>query len=168
MELKVGKTFYKTNEYLINNSSLINSSNYTYLTNKYNYKKIDSLEDFNKHDDLFIIKTEIENKFKRPKLIIFNNTLYMRDDLFFKFNLQMKKDPVLDYNTLVKLENEIENNCLNKLYASLNNVDYNKFMNVYQNKKNSGDIEIDLNHNIIKFDYINEEVKLKRNILKNA
>jgi hypothetical protein len=63
MEIKVGKTFYKTNEYLVDSSSLINSANYKYLTNKYNYKKIESLDDFNKFDNLFVIKTEFENKY---------------------------------------------------------------------------------------------------------
>lgn len=114
MELIIGKTAYKTNEYLFtgkNSSEMIAQSNIKHLTNT--YKNI-TINDFNyfmdNNDSTYTLIKEFEKEIKRPGIIIFEATtndkiLFLRDDLFFKLNNDMKKDPVLDYATYIKIEN---------------------------------------------------------------
>lgn len=167
MEFKIGKTLYKSNLYLKNKENLINKSNIEYLSNKYSYQEVIDLSVFNKIEDTFILNKNLTSKFKRPKIIKYNESLFLRDDLFFKLNQEMIIDPVLDYNTFVKIEKEIEKNCLNELFSKLENVDYNKFIKSYENEKEKGTIEINLNDATISFKYNQEEKNYNRKIMKN-
>ena len=115
MELIIGKTAYKTNEYLFtgkNSSELIAQSNIKHLSNTYKNITLHDLNFFNDNNDsTYTLIKEFEKEIKRPGVIIVqekdsdDKTLYLRDDLFFKLNKDMKKDPVLDYATYVKIEN---------------------------------------------------------------
>lgn len=115
MELIIGKTAYKTNEYLFtgkNSSELIALSNIKHLENTYKNITIQDLNYFvNNNNDTYTLSKEHEKEIKRPSVIVIQNkesedkTLFLRDDLFFKLNNDMKKDPVLDYSTFIQLEN---------------------------------------------------------------
>lgn len=167
MEFKIGKTLYKSNLYLENKENLINKSNIEYLSNKYSFQEVIDLSSFNNIENTLILNKNLTSKFKRPKIIKYNESLFLRDDLFFKLNQEMLLDPVLDYNTFVKMEKEIEKNCLNELFSKLENVDYNKFINSYKNEKEKGTIEINLNDAIISFKYNKDNKVYNRNIMKN-
>lgn len=115
MELIIGKTAYKTNEYLFtgkNSSETIAVANIKHLTNTYKNITINDLNYFmDNHDLTYTLIKEFEKEIKRPGVIIVQTndseekTLFLRDDLFFKLNNDMKKDPVLDYDTYIKIEN---------------------------------------------------------------
>lgn len=115
MELIIGKTAYKTNEYLFtgkNSSDIIAQSNIKHLTNTYKNITISDLNFFNDNNDsTYTLIKEFEKEIKRPGIIIIqednsdSQTLFLRDDLFFKLNKDMQKDPVLDYATYIKIEN---------------------------------------------------------------
>jgi hypothetical protein len=115
MELIIGKTAYKTNEYLFtgkNSSEMIAQSNIKHLSNTYKNITLNDLNFFTDNSDsTYTLIKEFEKEIKRPGVIIIeekesnDKTLFLRDDLFFKLNNDMKKDPVLDYATYVKIEN---------------------------------------------------------------
>lgn len=114
MELIIGKTSYKTNEYLFtgkNSSETIALANINHLTNTYKNITINDLNYFmDNHNSTYTLIKEFEKEIKRPGIIIFQDDsndkiLFLRDDLFFKLNNDMKKDPVLDYATYIKIEN---------------------------------------------------------------
>lgn len=114
MELIIGKTAYKTNEYLFtgkNSSEIIALANIKHLTNTYKNITLNDLDYFmDNHDSTYTLIKEFEKEIKRPGIIIFQDdsndkVLFLRDDLFFKLNNDMKKDPVLDYATYLKIEN---------------------------------------------------------------
>lgn len=114
MELIIGKTAYKTNEYLFtgkNSSETIALANIKHLTNTYKNITLNDLNYFlDNHDSTYTLIKEFEKEIKRPGVIIVqavtnDKTLFLRDDLFFKLNNDMKKDPVLDYATYIKIEN---------------------------------------------------------------
>jgi hypothetical protein len=114
MELIIGKTAYKTNEYLFtgkNSSETIALANINHLTNTYKNITINDLNYFmDNHNSTYTLIKEFEKEIKRPGIIIFQDDsndkiLFLRDDLFFKLNNDMKKDPVLDYATYIKIEN---------------------------------------------------------------
>lgn len=114
MELIIGKTAYKTNEYLFtgkNSSETIALANIKHLTNTYKNITLNDLNYFmDNHDSTYTLIKEFEKEIKRPGIIIVqavtnDKTLFLRDDLFFKLNNDMKKDPVLDYATYIKIEN---------------------------------------------------------------
>lgn len=115
MELIIGKTAYKTNEYLFtgkNSSEMIAQSNIKHLSNTYKNITLNDLNFFKDNSDsTYTLIKEFEKEIKRPGVIIVqendsaDKTLFLRDDLFFKLNNDMKKDPVLDYATYVKIEN---------------------------------------------------------------
>lgn len=115
MELIIGKTAYKTNEYLFtgkNSSETIALANIKHLTNTYKNITINDLNCFmDNHNSTYTLIKEFEKEIKRPGIIIVqekeneNKVLFLRDDLFFKLNNDMKKDPVLDYATYIKIEN---------------------------------------------------------------
>lgn len=115
MELIIGKTAYKTNEYLFtgkNSSETIALANIKHLTNTYKNITINDLNYFmDNHNSTYTLIKEFEKEIKRPGIIIVqekeneNKVLFLRDDLFFKLNNDMKKDPVLDYATYIKIEN---------------------------------------------------------------
>lgn len=130
MELIIGKTAYKTNEYLFtgkNSSDNIALANIKHLANT--YKNI-TINDFNffvdNTDSTYTLIKEFEKEIKRPGVIILqekdsNNTvLFLRDDLFFKLNNDMKKDPVLDYSTYIKIENTPQIANIKKNESNLN------------------------------------------------
>ena len=127
MELIIGKTAYKTNEYLFtgkNSSDKIAQSNIKHLSNTYKNITLSDLNFFIDNDDsTYTLIKEFEKEIKRPGVIILheneNNdkTLFLRDDLFFKLNNDMKKDPVLDYATYIKIENTPQH----ALYKKLDN-----------------------------------------------
>lgn len=115
MELIIGKTAYKTNEYLFtgkNSSETIALANINHLTNTYKNITINDLNYFmDNHNSTYTLIKEFEKEIKRPGIIIFQDDsndkiLFLRDDLFFKLNNDMKKDPVLDYATYIKIENK--------------------------------------------------------------
>lgn len=118
MELIIGKTAYKTNEYLFtgkNSSELIALSNIKHLENTYKNITIQDLNYFvDNNNDTYTLLKEHEKEIKRPGVIVVQNketadkTLFLRDDLFFKLNNDMKKDPVLDYSTFIQLENTLQ------------------------------------------------------------
>lgn len=132
MELKIGNTFYKTNEYLYtgdNSSGIIAQSNIKYLSGLYKNTKIEELSMFNEKDSIFTLKKEFEKQIKRPTIILFENlketVLFIRDDIFFKINKDIEKDPVLDYKEYVKLENELNfNNSIDKPSITKNKVEF--------------------------------------------
>jgi hypothetical protein len=115
MELIIGKTAYKTNEYLFtgkNSSDLIAQSNIKHLSNTYKNITINDLNAFtDNRDSTYTLIKEFEKEIKRPGVIIVqandseDKTLFLRDDLFFKLNNDMKKDPILDYASYLKIEN---------------------------------------------------------------
>jgi hypothetical protein len=115
MELIIGKTAYKTNEYLFtgkNSSEMIAQSNIKHLSNTYKNITLNDLNFFtDNRDSTYTLIKEFEKEIKRPGVIIVqendseDKTLFLRDDLFFKLNNDMKKDPVLDYATYIKIEN---------------------------------------------------------------
>lgn len=167
MKFKIGKTLYESNLYLKDSdNNLINKSNIDFLLNKFSYREVSDLSSFVKEDDLLILDKNLTSSFKRPKLIIYKKTIYLRDDLFFKLNLQMNKDPVLDYNTLIKIEKNIEDRCLIELHSNFKNLDFNSFVNSYKNEKSKGSFKIDLNEGFIGFKYSNK-LKNNRKLLKN-
>lgn len=114
MELIIGKTAYKTNEYLFtgkNSSDMIAQSNIKHLSNTYKNITLNDLNFFTDNSDsTYTLIKEFEKEIKRPGIIIVQSAtndkiLFLRDDLFFKLNNDMKKDPVLDYATYIKIEN---------------------------------------------------------------
>ena len=115
MELIIGKTAYKTNEYLFtgkNSSDMIALSNIKHLSNTYKNITLSDLNFFiDNNDSTYTLIKEFEKELKRPGIIIIqekdhnDKILFLRDDLFFKLNNDMKKDPVLDYSTYIKIEN---------------------------------------------------------------
>lgn len=115
MELIIGKTAYKTNEYLFtgkNSSEIIAQSNIKHLANTYKNITLNDLDFFTANSDsTYTLIKEFEKEIKRPGVIIVQENdsdekrLFLRDDLFFKLNNDMKKDPVLDYATYLKIEN---------------------------------------------------------------
>jgi hypothetical protein len=172
MKIKIGKTFYYTNDFL-SESSIIGKSNIKSLLDIYNYKKLDNLDNFNLKDDTFIIDSKLENKFKRPKVLLLDKNIFIRDDLFFKIEEKLNQDPVLDYNTYIKIENEIEKKCLDKIFKELSkeykNLDYSNFISIYNNEKFNGAVEIDLEQGKIdfKFKIKNENLNIRRILMKN-
>lgn len=129
MELIIGKTAYKTNEYLFtgkNSSEIIALANIKHLTNTYKNITINDLNYFmDNHDSTYTIIKEFEKEIKRPSIIIFQDdsndkVLFLRDDLFFKLNNDMKKDPVLDYATYLKIENTPQPTLIQK--QEINNI----------------------------------------------
>lgn len=113
MDLQIGKTHYKTNEYLFtgdNSSGIVAESNIAYLTGIYKNIILNDLNMFNKVGDSFLLEQSKDKLLKRPTVILLSdndkNTLFIRDDIFFKINKDIQKDPVLDYETFVKLENK--------------------------------------------------------------
>jgi hypothetical protein len=113
MDLQIGKTHYKTNEYLFtgdNSSGIVAESNIAYLTGLYKNVILNDLNMFNMIGDSFVLDQTKEKLLKRPTVILLSendkNTLFIRDDIFFKINKDIQKDPVLDYETFVKLENK--------------------------------------------------------------
>ena len=131
MELIVGKTAYKTNEYLFlgkNSSGLIAESNINHLVSLYKTHLIENLNYFESSgNNLFFLRSEFEKKIKRPGVIVLQEkesdkkVLFLRDDLFFKLNNDMKKDPVLNYDSYVKIENNIHLNTNKKHESSYSN-----------------------------------------------
>jgi len=129
MELIIGKTAYKTNEYLFtgkNSSEIIALANIKHLTNTYKNITINDLNYFmDNHDSTYTLIKEFEKEIKRPGIIIFQDdsndkVLFLRDDLFFKLNNDMKKDPVLDYATYLKIENTPQPTLIQK--QEINNI----------------------------------------------
>lgn len=156
MELIIGKTFYKTNEFLklgINSSGLIASSNIEFLQKKYLGSKLNNLDNFYLEDNLYIMDRQLEHKFKRPKTILLesNDTyLFIRDDIFPKIESDIKKDPVLDYKTYCKIEQQAELVALQELYKKFENtIDYNTFERIYKNEKRLGNITMDFDQSIV-------------------
>jgi len=131
MELIIGKTAYKTNEYLFTgkkSSEVIALSNIKHLENTYKNITLQDLNYFiDSNNDTYTLLKDYEKEIKRPGVIVLQNqetsdkTLFLRDDLFYKLNNDMKKDPVLDYSTFLQIENTLQYTSDNK---NNNNLSY--------------------------------------------
>lgn len=128
MELIIGKTLYKTNEYLFtgkNSSELIALSNISYLQSHYKNQDLPNLDAFDsENQETYSLKKEFEKEIKRPSLLSLNldqkQILFIRDDLFYKINQNIQKDPVLSYESYVEIEKTLLKNNISMVEALKN------------------------------------------------
>lgn len=128
MDLQIGKTHYKTNAYLFtgnNSSGIVAESNINYLRTIYTSIVLNNLNMFHNDGEIFILQKEQEKTLKRPTIILLSengkDTLFIRDDIYFKINKDIENDPVLDYKSYVKLEDTQQIKSDNKSSIKLNN-----------------------------------------------